>query len=127
MVIEKVNTEYRIYRIPVLVATSKGNLLACYECRKDYSDWAEIDLKIIKSEDGGETWRTISLIKGDGNTLNNPVFIVKGETIHFLYCKNYKKLFYCKSEDDGETFSQPQDISKDVEREGIEYTVVQSG
>lgn len=127
MIIEKTNTEYTIYRIPVLVTTSKGNLLACYECRKDYSDWAEIDLKIIKSEDSGETWRTVGFIRGAGNTLNNPVFIVKDETIHFLYCKNYKQLFYCKSENDGETFSLPQNISKDLEREGIEYTVVAVG
>ena len=76
MVIEKANSEYSTCRIPVLVMMKSGDLLACYECRKDFSDWAEIDLKIIKSTDGGNTWQTLHLIKGNGNTLNNPVFIV---------------------------------------------------
>ena len=97
MIIEKANTEYSTYRIPVLVMTAKGSLLACYECRKDYSDWAEIDLKIIKSTDAGETWRTLQVIRGNGKTLNNPVFIVKDDTVHFLYCENYKRVLYCKS------------------------------
>ena len=127
MIIERANTEYSTCRIPVLVMTAQGSLLACYECRKDYSDWAEIDLKIIKSTDGGETWRTLSMVKANGNTLNNPVFIVKGATIHFLYCENYKRVFYCKSTDDGESFSAPRDISETFEKSGFLYTVVAVG
>lgn len=127
MVIERANTEYSTCRIPVLVMTVQGSLLACYECRKDYSDWAEIDLKIIKSTDGGETWHTLQVIKGNGNTLNNPVFIVKDNTVHFLYCENYKRLFYCKSDDDGKTFSAPRDISDVFEKSGFQYTVVAVG
>ncbi|MBO5240336.1 MAG: exo-alpha-sialidase [Clostridia bacterium] len=127
MVIEKANAEYSTCRIPVLVMTHSGDLLACYECRKDYSDWADIDLKIIKSSDGGETWQTLHLIKGGGNTLNNPVFIVKGNVVHFLYCKNYKLLFYCQSQDGGETFSTPREITEVFENKGFDYTVVAVG
>ena len=127
MIIEKANTEYSTCRIPVLVMTAKESLLACYECRKDYSDWAEIDLKIIKSTDRGETWRTLQVIRGNGKTLNNPVFIVKGDTVHFLYCENYKRVFYCKSTDDGESFSSPIDISETFEKSGFAYTVVAVG
>ena len=127
MVIEKANTQYSAFRIPVLVMTEQNDLLACYECRKDYSDWAEIDLKIIKSTDGGETWKTLRVIKGDGNTLNNPVFIVQGSVIHLLYCKNYKQLFYCKSVDGGESFSKAREISESLKTGGFPYTVAAVG
>ena len=127
MVIEKANTEYSTCRIPTLVMMENGGLLACYECRKDYSDWAEIDLKIIKSDDGGENWETLKIIQGEGNTLNNPVFIVKGEIVHFLFCKNYKNLYYCRSTDGGISFSTPRDISDVFNRENISYTVIAIG
>ena len=49
MLIEKINTEYREYRIPGLILTEKGTLIGYYECRDSTSDWARIDLKIIRS------------------------------------------------------------------------------
>lgn len=105
-IIEKNCTEYWDYRIPGLVLTEKGTLLAYYECRTESSDWAKIDLKIIRSTDNGDTWETVKVIPGEGNTLNNPVMIVQGETVHFLYCKNYKTLLYCRSTDDGMNFTE---------------------
>ena len=111
MIIEKVNNgSYTQCRIPGIVATEKGTLLAYYECRKAVSDWADIDVKIIRSTDDGDTWNTVKLFEGNGNTLNNPVMIVNGEDIHLLYLQNYKKLFHCKSVDDGKTFSDPCEI-----------------
>ncbi len=111
MVIEKVNNgDYSQCRIPGIVVTGSGTLLAYYECRKTISDWADIDIKIIRSTDDGNTWNTVKLYKGNGNTLNNPVMIVNGEEIHLLYLQSYKKLFHCKSVDDGITFSQPCEI-----------------
>ena len=85
MELEQINGEYRVCRIPGLVATSQKTLLAYYECRRDgASDWAEIDLKVIRSCDRGDTWETATVIKGDGDTLNNPVMIVDGERLHLL-------------------------------------------
>lgn len=108
MFIEKVNSEnYSRFRIPGIVITEQGTLIAYYECRKTDWDWAEIDIKVIRSTDFGETWQTVTVIKGNGDTLNNPVMIVKGKEIHFLYLKNYKELFHCISTDDGKTFSVP--------------------
>src|SRR5262245_4503066 len=43
---------YASYRIPALVVTGKGTLLAFGEARKTASDWAEIDLLIRRSNDG---------------------------------------------------------------------------
>lgn len=112
MLIEKVNGEtYSQCRIPGIVITEKNTLLAYYECRRTNSDWADIDIKIIRSTDEGDTWQPVTVIEGNGNTLNNPVMFVKGEELHFLFLKNYKELFHCVSIDDGKTFSQPQQIS----------------
>lgn len=109
MLIEKVNNGiYSQCRIPGIVSTENGTLLAYYECRKTNSDWADIDIKIIRSTDEGNTWQTVALFPGNGNTLNNPVMFVKGDELHFLFLKNYKELFYCFSHDDGKTFSSPE-------------------
>lgn len=111
MRIEKAKTEYASYRIPGMVMTGSGALVAYYECRRDYSDWAQIDVKVIRSADGGKSWRTVLLIDGNGDTLNNPLMIADGDTLHFLYCRNYRDIFYRKSVDGGVTFSPPRDIS----------------
>lgn len=109
MLIEKVNNGiYSQCRIPGIVATTKGTLLAYYECRKTNSDWADIDIKIIRSTDEGDNWQRVALFEGNGNTLNNPVMFVKGEELHFLFFKNYKELYCCVSTDDGKTFSAPE-------------------
>lgn len=110
MIIEKVNNgQYSQCRIPGIVITERGTLLAYYECRKTNSDWADIDIRIIRSTDGGETWETAECIRGNGNTLNNPVMFVRGEELHFLFLKNYKLLHHCVSLDDGRTFSEPRE------------------
>lgn len=114
MLIEKFNNGiYTQCRIPGIIVTKNGTLLAYYECRRSNSDWADIDIKIIRSTDEGETWQTVFLIKGNGKTLNNPVMLVDGNKLHFLYFENYKKLFYSESTDDGISFSFP--IHKEFE------------
>ena len=112
MLIEKAKGEiYAQCRIPGIVVTESGTLLAYYECRKTASDWADIDIKVIRSTDDGETWQTVLVVNGNGNTLNNPVMVINGEEIHFLFLKNYKQLFHCVSKNDGLTFSDPTEKS----------------
>jgi len=114
MLIEKVNQEiYSQCRIPGIVITEKGTLLAYYECRKDKSDWAEIDIKIIRSTDEGETWQTVTIIPGNHRTLNNPVLFTKADEIHLLFLKDYKTLFHAVSTNDGLSFSEP--IAKTIQ------------
>ena len=125
MIIEKHGGEYYHCRIPGIVCTEKGSLLAYYECRKTDSDWSEIDIKIIKSTDNGKSWSTVKLINGNGNTLNNPVMTVNDNTLHLLWCENYKKVFHSISYDNGESWSEPTDITKVFSN--IEHTVVASG
>ena len=106
--------------------TESGSLLGCYECRSDYSDWAKIDIKIIRSRDGGEGFEEILLIEGGGDTLNNPVMTVKDGTVHLLYLRSYNRLYHAKSTDDGVSFSEPREIT-DVLRSGGDYTVAATG
>lgn len=125
MIIERYRSEYQQCRIPGLAATSSGNLIACYECRLADSDWAEIDLKLIKSTDGGKSWRRIKLIKGKGHTLNNPVLIVKNDVIHMLYLRDYKTLYHLTSSDEGENWSEEKEITYALE--AAKYTTAAVG
>lgn len=127
MILERRHAEYSLCRIPGLVLTEQNTLLGYYECRRTNSDWADIDLKIIRSTDGGDTWETVAVIPSDGCTQNNPVMFVQGSTIHLLYHRNYKQLYYCKSTDDGKHFSVPVDISQVLETSGHFYNAVAVG
>ncbi|MBR2988333.1 MAG: exo-alpha-sialidase [Clostridia bacterium] len=127
MILEKPDKDYSFYRIPGLVATAKGTLLAYYECRSSLSDWAKIDIKINRSTDGGKTWETAHIERGEGNTLNNPVMIVDGETVYFLYCKNYERVYLLKSTNDGLSFGEKSEISAVFDGLGEYYSVVALG
>lgn len=125
MILERPNTEYALCRIPGIVCSERGSLLAYYECRKARSDWAQIDLKIQKSTDGGENWREVLRIPGHGQTLNNPVMFVKDDRLHFLYCENYSRIFRIHSDDDGEGWSDPVEITQAVAE--VPHSVVALG
>ena len=127
MQIEKAKTEYSQYRIPGVVLTNRGTLLMYYECRRSDHDWADIDIKIIRSTDKGNTWQTVKRIESHGNTMNNPVIIANGDTLHLLYLENYRRLFCCASFDDGRTFSEPREITAELEKYGFFFNAVAVG
>ena len=125
MIIENHGGKYYHHRIPGIICTGFGSFLAYYESRKTDSDWSEIDIKIIRSTDNGKTWQTVKIISGEGQTLNNPVMIADGDSLHFLFCENYKRVFHSVSTDDGETWSVPVEITEVFDH--IEHTVVALG
>jgi sialidase-1 len=137
-----------LFRIPGIVATSKGTVLAYCEARKNArSDWGEIEVHLRRSVDGGKTWSPARQVAHFGErlpgnptkpvggeneqTVNNPVAIVDRETgvIHFLYCINYARCFYMQSVDDGLTFSAPLEITKTFEpfRSACDWKVLATG
>lgn len=118
---------YSNIRIPGLVMTEKGTLIGACECRRTISDWAQIDILLRRSRDGGETWQDALRIPGEGETLNNPVLTVQGSRIWLHYCENYRRLFVRESRDDGLTFSEPREITEIFSGAGFFYNVFAVG
>ncbi len=124
---------YELFRIPGIVVTANGTVLAYCEARvTGRGDWGPIDVLLRRSVDGGRTWspvETLVHIEGDlpvnplaaaqnldqpgDNTVNNPVAIVDHESgaVHFLYCLEYMRCFYMRSDNDGLTWSEPIEIT----------------
>ncbi|MPQ43258.1 exo-alpha-sialidase, partial [Clostridium tarantellae] len=120
---------YATTRIPGIVATSNGTLIAYCEGRSSGSDWATMDLVIKRSTDGGETWsEPIVLFDGinTGKTYNNPVMIADKNSglVHLVYCIGYATAYYVKSLDHGVTWSTPVDITATFNEFKTEYNWV---
>lgn len=113
--------DYACYRIPALVRTNKGTLLAFAEARKDNcADDGNIDLVLRRSMDNGETWDDMSVIWDAGdNTAGNPAPVVDEVTgeIHLLMCWNNDRVYVTRSADDGVTWTEPKDITASVKKD----------
>ncbi len=124
---------YETFRVPGIVVTRDGSVLAYCEARRgSRSDWADIEVLLCRSTNGGRTWSPPQRIADSGkNTVNNPVAIVDRSTgrIHFLYCINYARCYYIFSDDDGVTFSDPQEITSTFEpfRKDYDWNVLATG
>jgi sialidase-1 len=134
---------YHHYRVPGIVVTAKGTILAYSEARKSSGDWSDNDILLRRSTDGGRTWSEPAVLadgagfegfntaaarfrKGDNAgavTCSNAVMIVDadGRTVHCLYCIEYARCFYTRSTDDGLTFSAPVEITAAFEPFRPEY------
>jgi hypothetical protein len=74
---------YATYRIPGIVVTKRGTILAYCGGRKDLSkgDWSPADVLLRRSTDGGRTWGPSRMIAGNGKDLtDNVVAIVDRQT-----------------------------------------------
>jgi sialidase-1 len=105
---------YTSTRIPALVITPKGTLLAFCEGRiGTASDWADMNLLLRRSTDGGKTWQPVQIIDSNkGAPVGNPTPIVDNNgTVHLLYQKDYAEAFYTSSDDDGLTWKKTSNIT----------------
>jgi sialidase-1 len=141
---------YSLYRIPGIVVTAKGTVLAYCEARKgDGGDWTTIDIMLRRSTDRGKTWGprqkiadvpgpkeknpvalAQKLAKPDDVTYNNPVaFADRGGAVHFLFCLEYARCFYMRSDDEGATFTRPVEITAAFEsfRKAFAWKVLATG
>ena len=123
---------YHTYRIPALLSTPKGTLLAFCEGRKTRrDDDGDIDLLVKRSSDGGKTWSQQMIVHEEGGdaeiTISNPSPVVDEDTgtIWLPFCRNNKEVLITKSSDEGLTWSEPVNISKQVTRP--EWTWVATG
>lgn len=125
--------DYASYRIPALVATPAGTLLAFCEGRVGgRGDAGNIDLLMRRSTDGGGTWGPVHVVVDDGGrTCGNPVPVVDRTTgrIVLVLTKNEgdanegrilrgeappRTVWVTHSDDDGQSWAPPREISDAV-------------
>ena len=104
------------YRIPALAVSTRGTILAFAEGRKDgRGDYADINMALRRSTDGGRTWTDTRFIVDDGtHTMGNPCPVVDAHdgSILLVFCRDNKQVFVTRSTDDGESWTEPEDITK---------------
>jgi sialidase-1 len=125
---------YAAYRIPSIVKTNGGVLLAFAEGRKNStSDTGDIDLLLRRSTDGGRSWSPLQLVWSDEeNTCGNPAPVVDRTTGRVLLLSTWNKgtdvehsimegtsddtrrVFVLHSDDEGVTWSGARDITASV-------------
>ncbi len=128
---------YKCFRIPAIVTTSEGTLLAFAEGRKKgCSDTGDIDLVMKTSKNNGLTWSKLKVIWDDGeNVCGNPAPVVDETTgtIHLLSTWNLgkdhereiidgksidtRRVFVLRSGNDGISWSTPEEITSSVKDE----------
>jgi sialidase-1 len=105
---------YAAMRIPALVYTKAGSLLAFCEARIDSAgDQADMDLLMRRSTNGGRSWEAPVVIAAHTKgPVGNPVPVVDRDgTVHLLYQRGYAHAYYTRSVDDGKTWSDAVDIT----------------
>ena len=123
---------YHTYRIPALVVSKKGTILAFCEGRKNgVGDADKIDLVLRRSFDNGKTWQEMQVIVADRDmTCGNPCPVVdqSNGTIWLPFCKNLgegdsylimegkspRTVWVTSSADNGATWTESEEITKDV-------------
>ncbi len=114
---------YHTYRIPSLLMSPGGVLLAFCEGRRNSPrDYGDIDLVLKRSEDVGETWSEQQLIyreEGDIAIGNSCPVVDRNTSIIWLpFCRNNRDVLVTHSKDDGLTWAEPREITPDVKKEG---------
>ncbi|UCD50887.1 MAG: exo-alpha-sialidase [Phycisphaerales bacterium] len=127
---------YHTYRIPALLTTEKGTLLAFCEGRRGgRGDSGNIDLLLKRSTDGGRSWGPQQVVWDDGaNTCGNPCPVQDRQTgaIWLLLTWNdgrdkesaikkneahdTRRVFVTHSTDEGQTWSAPREITGTTKR-----------
>ncbi|RZB13537.1 exo-alpha-sialidase [Streptomyces sp. F001] len=129
---------YATYRIPAVVQTRPGTLLAFAEGRTDgKQDAGDIDVVLRRSRDGGCTWGPLQVVAaGHGDTRGNPAPVVDLRTGNIVLVTSYnsgdvteaqvlrgevvheqgRRVFVQTSRDDGRSFSALKEITSTVKR-----------
>ncbi|MFH9661186.1 exo-alpha-sialidase [Streptomyces sp. NPDC017248] len=131
---------YAVYRIPAVVRTARGAVLAFAEGRRGGAgDSGAIDVVLRRSTDGGCTWGPLTVVSaGRGDTRGNPAPVADPRTgaVTLVTCGNAgdvteaqimrgevapgrgRRVYVQHSWDDGRHFSAPRDITARVTRPG---------
>lgn len=132
------------YRIPALVTTGNGTLIAAIDERvpscQDLKWNRDINIVIRRSEDNGKTWSALKTVVDypPGQSASDPSMIfdrISGELFlffNFMDLDREKDLYYhryVKSRDHGKTWSEPVDITAQISKEAWkkDFKFVSSG
>ena len=125
------NDSIACYRIPSLITTPNGDLIAAIDERVpscgDLKWSRDINIVIRRSEDNGKTWSDIERIVDypDGKSASDPSMIldrVTGEIFLFYNYMDLEKeedvyyLYSIKSMDHGKTWTKAEDITEHITR-----------
>jgi sialidase-1 len=121
---------YNTFRIPSLIVTARGTLLAFCEGRKlGGGDAGDIDLVLKRSTDFGQTWSGLQVVWDDAdNTCGNPAPVVDQQTGRIWLALTWnlgsehegqimagtarfpRRVFMTHSDDDGATWAEPVEM-----------------
>ncbi|MFI6791745.1 exo-alpha-sialidase [Nonomuraea sp. NPDC050383] len=129
---------YHTFRIPAVVVTAAGTVLAFAEGRRDAAgDAGRIDLVLKRSADGGATWGPLQVVAREprGGTAGNPAPVVTRDgrvvLVHVrnaadatedkirrgqVPAANGRRVYVQTSDDDGATWSEAREITAGVKR-----------
>ncbi len=133
---------YPVYRIPSLVSTKKGTLLAFAEGRRSLSDHSRNDIVLRRSDDGGKSWGPPIRVLADKDAVFvNPCAVVLDSGRVLLMCQRFpvgyhsramgkrvkrldpgiggkhaSKTLLTYSDDEGRTWAPPRDVTKGTKR-----------
>ena len=143
---------YHNYRIPSLLVTQKGTVLAIMEGREDMNhDHAKNDLVLKRSTDNGVSWsKPLVLAEADDNVVMNPVMTQASDgtiVLSYIYFpekrhsrdrshgvkqvdpgfkgNTVQRIFVIKSSDEGLSWSMPQEIT--LVAKSSKHTIVSIG
>ncbi|HOV33030.1 MAG TPA: sialidase family protein [Candidatus Hydrogenedens sp.] len=128
------NDGYDTFRIPSLIKTPSGDMIAFCEGRKEsLSDAGDIDLVFKRSEDNGVSWGHLQVLWDDSqNTCGNPCPVIDRTTGDIIMLmtwnrgddsedgiidgtsKDTRRVFITRSRDDGITWAKPEEITTSV-------------
>lgn len=127
---------YKSYRIPAIVRTGEGTLLAFAEGRRDGpGDSGKIDTVLRRSQDNGSTWGPQQVVWSDGeNTCGNPAPVVDAATGRIVLlgtwnrgdehedgistgtARDTRRVFVSFSDDDGASWAPHREITDQVKK-----------
>lgn len=128
LTIKRYHIDYHNHRIPGIICTDSGKIIIYYECRTDGSDWSIKDLAMKSSTDGGETWSEDKvLVYGNGHAENNPMMIADKNVLLFTWQEDMCRTYCRKSYDEGETWSDPVELTHFTKTPLYPWTVIAFG
>jgi len=132
---------YPAYRIPSVVVTKKGTVLAFAEGRQSLHDHAENNIILRRSTDNGKTWGTLIVVHHSGrDVLVNPCAVVLDSGRALVMYQHFPAGYHARasgkikrltpgiqgdtvsttlvvhSDDDGATWSKPRDVTAGAKR-----------